>query len=117
MKSAQVRRNANRLVLVLVALTVAAAGVTVAVGAGGWTFQPNGTIRYGGGMSGPGLAPYGSVNQMPYGSPSYIVGNHPCYWYGGGWYSPAYYGADLYYYPVSEPVHGVVGSVPTPYEM
>jgi hypothetical protein len=115
MKTWLVRHKPKGLVPLLVALGVALAGVT-AMGQGGWAFMPNGTIRYGGGMSGPGLVPYGSLNSLPNAARAYGVGGHPYYWYGGGWYAPAYYGANLYYYPVAQPVQGIVGSVPLPYD-
>jgi hypothetical protein len=77
----------------------------------------NGTIRYGGGLGGPGLQAPGAFRGLPYGSRSYAYGGSPYYWYGGGWYAPAYYGGDLYYYPATVPMPGVVGDVPMPYAM
>jgi hypothetical protein len=75
----------------------------------------NGTIRYGGAAGGAYGPTLGGLRSMPYGARSFAYGGSPYYWYGGGWYAPAYYGSDLYYYPAVEPMQGVVGSVPMPY--
>jgi hypothetical protein len=61
--------------------------------------------------------PYGARRNLPYGVRNYGYAGRPYYWYSGAWYAPAYYGMDLYYYPVVEPVPGVVGSVPGPYQV
>jgi hypothetical protein len=54
---------------------------------------------------------------MPHVARAYAYRGVPYYWYSGGWYAPVYYASDLYYYPVIQPVPGIVGSVPVPYSI
>jgi hypothetical protein len=110
------RHQAMRLALLL-SLCVAAAPDVAARGARGVSRAGSGSIRYAPGAGAARNLPYGARRTLPYGVRNYGYQGRPYYWYSGGWYAPAYYGMDLYYYPVIEPVPGVVGSVPIPYQI